>query len=157
MQRINEHTHVDDGCNVQRARIAERVREEASTSRENPEMLISNATFGLNDEVRAVLHVPNLKRTVQRERVRNQAAPVKPQSLETLIIPDEYQRILLDANFGEEQFLLYDSGEEESRILIFGTDDNLAVLGRSEKWQCDGTFKVAPMLTAHYIRFMSGI
>ena len=52
-------------------------------------MLISNATFGLNDEVRAVLHVPNLKRTVQRERVRNQAAPVNPQSLETLIIPDD--------------------------------------------------------------------
>ena len=55
---------------------------------------------------------------------------------------------MLDANFGEEQFLLYDSGEEESRILIFGTDDNLAVLGRYEKWQCDGTCKVVPMLTA---------
>ena len=47
VQGINEHTHVEDGCNVQRARIVERVREEASTSRENPEMLISNATFGL--------------------------------------------------------------------------------------------------------------
>ena len=44
--------------------------------------------------------------------------------------------------------MLYDSGEEERRILIFGTDDNLAVLGRSEKWQCDGTFKVTPILTA---------
>ena len=88
------------------------MKEEASVSRENPEMLISNATFGLTDEVRATLNVPNLKRTVQRERVRNEAAPVNPQSLETLSIPDEYQRILLDASIGEEQFLLYDSGEE---------------------------------------------
>ena len=52
-----------------------RIVEASARSRENPETLIVNATVGLEDEIRGGgggggLHAPNLKRTIQRERVR---------------------------------------------------------------------------------------
>lgn len=145
VNRINDHTHIEDGRKVQAARVIEQIHEGALYSCENPETLISNATLGLGDAVRATLHIPNIKRTVQRERVRNLAAPVNPRSLATLVLPIEYTQILLDANVGPERFLLHDSGPADDRILIFGTDANVALLNTAQKWQCDGTFKVAPL------------
>jgi len=93
IKRINDHSHLEDNVNVNRVRVVGRVRAEATESRENPEIIIGNATLGLANEVRASLHIGNLKRTIQRERIRNQAAPVNPNSLETLVIPDEYRII----------------------------------------------------------------
>jgi hypothetical protein len=45
-----------------------------------------------------------------------------------------------------EQFLLYDSGPGESRILIFGRYRNLEILVESTYWYTDGIFKVSPPL-----------
>ena len=42
----------------------------------------------------------------------------------------------------------YDSGAEENRILIFGTEESKKVLELSENWQADGTFKVTPPIFA---------
>ena len=39
-----------------------------------------------------------------------------------------------------ENFLLFDSGNNMQRILMFGTQQNLDILERSENWFCDGTF-----------------
>ena len=107
-------------------------------------MIVNEATEGLGDEIRAGLTLPNLKRTVQRQRVRVDAAPSNPRSLTDLVIPSSYQVILLDNDIGEEQFLFYDSGPSADRILIFSTSDNLRLLALSRKWMCDGTFKIAP-------------
>ena len=86
-----------------------------------------------------------MKRTVQRQRERDLAAPVNPRSLATLVLPIEYTQILLDANVGLERFLLHDSGPADDRILIFWY---LALLSRVQKWQCDGTFKATPLLAS---------
>ena len=83
----------------------------------------------------------SLKRTIQRQRVRQQAAPVQPTSLEQLTLPEEYKR-----SSKGEQFLLHDSGPETQRILIFGTQRNLEMLQLSSVWLADGTFKTAPLL-----------
>ena len=56
-------------------------------------------------------------------------------------IHDLYKRTSND-----EQFLLYDSGQETQRILIFGTHQNLEMLQLSRVWLADGTFKTAPLL-----------
>ena len=45
-----------------------------------------------------------------------------------------------------EKFLLFDSGNNMQRILMFGTQQNLDILKRSENWFCDGTFKASPLL-----------
>ena len=62
-------THIEDRWKVQDPRVIEQIHVEASNSRENPETIISNSTLGLGDEVRATHNLPNMKRTVQRQRV----------------------------------------------------------------------------------------
>jgi hypothetical protein len=45
-----------------------------------------------------------------------------------------------------KQFLLYDSGiDDDKRILIFATADNLIHLAYNKIWLCDSTFKSAPI------------
>ena len=83
----------------------------------------------------------SLKRSIQRQRVRHLAAPVQPATLEHLNLPEEYQKTSKG-----EQFLLYDSGSDTQRILIFGTERNLEMLKLSRIWLADGTFKTAPSL-----------
>ena len=65
-----------------------------------------------------------------------------------LEIPDSYEHILLDDARGPELFLQYESGAEENRILIFGTEESKRILELSENWQADGTFKVTPPMFA---------
>lgn len=36
--------------------------------------------------------------------------------------------------------------DERDRVMVFGTRNNLRLLGKSVKWFSDGTFKVAPLL-----------
>ena len=83
----------------------------------------------------------SLKRTIQRQRVQQLAAPVQPTSLEQLALPPEYQQTAKG-----EQFLLYDSGPETQRILIFATQRDLEMLRLSDFWLADGTFKTEPPL-----------
>ena len=71
------------------------------------------------------------------------AVSIQPTTLEELNLPPEYQQTAK-----EEQFLLYDSGPEPQRILIFGTQRNLDMLQASQCWLADGTFKTAPNLFA---------
>ena len=42
--------------------------------------------------------------------------------------------------------MLFDSGNNNQRLMIFGTNQNLDILQGSDHWYCDGTFKAAPVL-----------
>ena len=65
---------------------------------------------------------------------------MQPTSLEQLALPPEYQQTAKG-----EQFLLYDSGPETQRILIFGTQRNLEMLRLSDFWHLqDGTSPLHP-------------
>jgi len=70
-----------------------------------------------------------------------QMAPSRPTSLLDLHIPECYTKLGLT-----EPFLLYDSGNDSSRFLIFATENNLTTLASSSQWFCDGTFSVTPLL-----------
>jgi hypothetical protein len=45
-----------------------------------------------------------------------------------------------------EQFLIFDSGASQDRILLFSTENNLKLMDRSTNWLVDGTFKTVPSL-----------
>ena len=107
--------------------------------------------MGLSAAVRAQIVDKNLKRTIQRARVRNEAAPANPRDCAELDIPDTFKEIILDGFRGAELLLQYDSGAGEHRILIFGTGQSKILLEMSEKWHCDGTFKVtSPLFSQVY-------
>ena len=86
--------------------------------------------------------IDSIKRIIQRQRsVANNVHP-QPTSLGDLVLPVEYQQTMKG-----DQFLLYDSGQEQSqRFLILGTHKNVEMLRNSQIWLVDGTCKSAPSL-----------
>ncbi|KAJ8670986.1 hypothetical protein QAD02_002245 [Eretmocerus hayati] len=79
-------------------------------------------------------------------RYRRREMPANPQSLNELeTIPERFQKTM-----DVEQFLLYDSREDENfnqalgRVIVFGTRRNLELLAKSDTWSIDGSFGFAP-------------
>lgn len=81
-----------------------------------------------------------ITRTIQR--VRGSISNISnPKSLLELQFDDESKKLANGDNF-----LLYDSGPREDRIVIFGTRKNLSILSQCEFISMDGTLNIAPML-----------
>ena len=91
----------------------------------------------------------SIKRTIRRERQVRDIAPVQPETLHDLAIPPEF---MITAK--EENFLLYDSGPDLTRILIFGTQKNCNMLTKSNIWLADGTLKQRLNFSLKYIQYM---
>ena len=68
----------------------------------------------------------SLKKTIRRARRRAANVPPEPTSLNDLEIPEVYKEV------------------QNTRILIFGTQNNIEVMNTSSVWLADGTFKSAP-------------
>ena len=84
----------------------------------------------------------SLKRNVRSVRhVKYQGLLKSPTSRSDLIIPEEFTTLS-----NGENFLLFDSGNNNQRVLIFGTSQSLDTLQGAEHWYCDGTFKASPTL-----------
>ncbi|XP_042221586.1 uncharacterized protein LOC121866058 [Homarus americanus] len=64
-----------------------------------------------------------------------------PSTLADLVIPSEY-KMTADG----EDFLLYDRGPSDQRMLVFSTVQSLRLLENSSDWFADGAFKVVPEL-----------
>ena len=140
----NEHTHEPISkifhCNEVKAGIKRR----AAESQKPTHSIVASKISKLEEESAVSLpRLDSLKRTICRARKKAENIHSEPTSLDTLQIPEVYTRTSKG-----EPFLLYDSGSdaENTRIIIFGTQSNLATLNTSSIWLADGTFKVAPKL-----------
>lgn len=105
--------------------------------------MVTEAIQTLPEAVIAKLpSLKNMATTIRSKKRRVQAPLPNPQTLAELELPDD---LILTQR--EEAFLIYDSGSaDESRILVFGTLENLEILGGCKIWAADGTFKVCPSL-----------
>ena len=102
-----------------------------------------------NVPVGVLSHIPNpmaLLRTIQRERAKK--FPANPRTIDELgEIPSKYR-----VTVAEDDFLQYDSNDfinnddVNGRIIVYTTDKNLQMLGKSKTWYLDGTFKVSPSI-----------
>ena len=84
--------------------------------------------------------IHHIRRDIRRQRKRAGNPLPVPQDKD-FDIPPEYHQTT-----GGQQFLLFDSGHGEDRIIIFATDENIQLLAESPSWFMDGTFKTAPEL-----------
>ena len=140
----NEHLHgpVEQEVGCRETKIG--IKRKAEETWDSSHSIVGESLLTVSEGTAAKLPKLNsLKRTIQRQRERVLAVPIQPTTLEELNLPPEYQQTAK-----EEQFLLYDSGPEPQRILIFGTQHNLDMLQASQCWLADGTFKTAPNLFA---------
>ncbi|KAB0803766.1 hypothetical protein PPYR_00736 [Photinus pyralis] len=125
-------------------RLVNEVCTRARTTQETPQQILAEVVSEAHANVAALLpRKDSLKRSIRAMRkVGNM--PRLPQTIDQLNIPQEFREINIDGTL--HQFLLWDSGIEANRILMFGTRQNLHLLFRSEEWFADGTFSSAPAL-----------
>ena len=106
-----------DGQAASCCEVKEGIKKKAKESQDSSYQIVGETLQTVSEGTAAKLpKVSSLKRTIQRQCVRHQAAPVQPTSSKQLSLPEEYKR-----SAKGEYFLLYDSGPETERILIFGT------------------------------------
>lgn len=80
-------------------------------------------------------------------RIRNKENILKlPKTIAEINLSDKYT-----VTFKGNRFLLHDNENNENRLLIFATEENLRVLSKCNEWYCDGTFGIVPnMFTQLY-------
>ena len=142
VKRTNEHLHSPDEQAVSCYETKIGSKRKARDSQDTSHQIVGESVITVSEGTAAKLpKLDSLKRIIQRQRAQQLAAPMQPTSLEQLALPPEYQQTAKG-----EQFLLYDSGPDTQRILIFGTQLNLEMLRLSDFWLADGTFKTEPPL-----------
>ena len=142
MKIVNEHTHFPDASRPVVQRAKEEIRQRASSTVEPTQAILQSVTNRLTvDEASSLPRPSSMKKAIQRERLRAGNVPPNPRSLQELVIPEQFQQTTTG-----EQFLLFDSGPGEARILIFSTFNNLEMLSKCNSWFADGTFKTVPKL-----------
>ena len=140
VRRCNEHLHGPDVQKISCYETKTGIKRKAVVTHDSSHRIVGESLLTVSEGTAAKLPKLNsLKRTIQRQRVL--AAPIQPLSLVKLEIPMEYR-----STAKGEMFLLYDSGPDPERILIFGTCQNIEMLKCSQHWLADGTFKTAPVL-----------
>lgn len=139
----SEHNHAPSPPKVECSKVIAAIRVRAATGVEKPRQIIQQSTNGMTLEAASQLPSYEAERKIiQRERKRKQQPYPNPQNVMEIDIPE----VLRKSTRGED-FLLWDSGkEDEKRMIIFGTMENLHLLGRHAHWFVDGTFAIAPLI-----------
>jgi len=140
---ISEHNHAPDQGKNEASKVVSAIHKRALEGVEKPRQIIQQARSGISLEVAP--HLPGYtasQRTIERQRKKNQLPYPNPQTVAEISIPE-----ILQMSTRGAQFVLWDSGsDDESRILMFGTTENINLLEQNRHWFVDGTFKVAPVI-----------
>lgn len=127
IKKINEHSHDSSAAKVEADLVVSRIKQRAGEVLETTGQVI-NACIGELSEAAygAMPKQDALRKMVRRKRNLENVAPPAPDSVENLIIPEQY-RVYKLQDGTEENFLLADSGPVPGRILVFGRQRNLQV------------------------------
>ncbi|XP_035231949.1 uncharacterized protein LOC118203773 [Stegodyphus dumicola] len=147
------HGHPPNAGKITAKEIMSSIKERAVTTQESTHSLAAVGTIGLPCAVSG--HIPpveNIKKIIRYAR-HGEMPLHNPRCLEELVIPEQFSKTLK-----EEKFLLYDSGVQTDRILIFSTLRNLDFMAECPNWFADGTFKATPPLfsqiyTIHGVKY----
>ncbi len=149
------HNHGEQRAEITVHKAKKLLKHRAATSDMTTKHIVASAVAGLDFECRAKLGCRTncLEKMARSARHTANRHPNNPTSLETLSIPPSY----LQSQTGDN-LLLWDSGWSSNlrRSYLFGTNDNMNILGSCNDLIVDGTFKVAPdlftqLLTVHGI------
>ncbi|KAI6647824.1 hypothetical protein LOD99_8411 [Oopsacas minuta] len=149
VKRPGEHFHSPDILPVNCLEVKDRMKRKARQTHDTTHHILEDELGIITDSRAAKLpKLDCMKHTIRRERQVRDITPVQPESLHDIAIPHEFT-----ITAKEENFLLYDSGPELTRILIFGTQKNCDMLTTYNILLADGTFKTSPQLSLKYIQY----
>ena len=140
---VTEHNHAPSHNRAEAEMMRTNMINRSIMSNDTSRAIYSAAVQGASPG--AIIKLPkyaSMQQSIARKRKAVNLPHPNPQSLEEIDVPLE-----LRVTANGENFLLYDSGNQDlQRILIFGTDRNIAILRLCEVWLADASFKVAPAL-----------
>lgn len=141
LTNITDHDHPPDPEGVEATKVVANIRHRAATNVEKPRQIVQQCTAGL--PLACASHLPSYtasQRTIGRVRKKAGQPSAAVNSLGDITMPNA----MVITTRGDN-FLIWDSGADDaSRILVFGTLQNLALLETNRNWFIDGTFKVSP-------------
>lgn len=150
MQTVNDvvlipslriHTHAPDARSLTVNSVVATLRQEAATGKSTQD-IISSACGKVKGAVKAAMpKISNMSRNIRRVKQKRNIAPVAPKRLRDLILNGDFT-----TTTNKENFLFYDSGASDRRIVIYATEANLNFLKECEEWYLDGTFRICPPL-----------
>ena len=142
IRETHEHTHAPDIIRQDLLSLREEMKEQAIKTQQSSQQILCQMLQNVSEGVSSQLpSMSTIRRSIRRYKQAVHAPHPIPRNLCEMAIPDEYKRTC-----NEDNFLLYDSGPGENRILLFSTEKNMQLLQSSSEWFCDGTFKVVPEL-----------
>ncbi|XP_054258398.1 uncharacterized protein LOC128983212 [Macrosteles quadrilineatus] len=119
------------------------MRQRVTDSRAVPVDVVATALHNATDEAKmSAGKISSIKRDIRRTREKK--FPPLPKSVSDWEIPDEWKTT---GGASPKPFLIHDSGTgSPSRLVVFGTEEQLHFLAGSETWFMDGTFKMSSKL-----------
>lgn len=141
VQIKSAHSHGPDAQEIQARKVVNNIKKKAVTTSENPSTIIANAIANVSQATKCALPNESLLKKIRRKRKVEGILSLVPSTRQELVIPESFNK-LEDGR----QFLLFYSGFEEKRVIVFSTASNLDFLDKSSKWHMDGTFSAAPFL-----------
>ena len=135
------HTHEGNESAIQAAKIRQTMKDHVTVNRGRPGQILADTLQTCTVEVRAAVgNMDSVKRSIRRQK--KGSMPKEPASLRDLVLPEEWTTT---GNPYNHPFLFYDSGPESANlILLFGTEQGLRHMCRSDTWFMDGTHSTAP-------------
>ena len=131
------HNHSASAAHADIRLFQDKIRSRAMNNNESTQNVIDNCLRNVSDQM--VARLPNfkyMKRNIQRQRQQNDL-PQLPLDKNFNIIPAPLTTTLRNDNF-----LQFDSGPGDNRLLIFASINQLEILESTEEILIDGTFKV---------------
>lgn len=139
------HSHAPDARKLGKKKVMTNIKHRAKTTRNPAHQIISESLIDIPKAVSAeIVSTQQLVQTINRVR-QDPEAPKNPTTLAEIVFSEKYSKTA-----SGKDFILFDSGtfsdEDDNRIIIFGTRENLDFLAKCHSWYMDGTFNIAPRL-----------
>lgn len=138
----DEHEHMANAADNGARKIINKIKKRALKGTESPNVIVGEVITKASTSVAVELPTAStIKKNIQRLRRQHNPQLLTPNSLSELELPESYQLTLKGDNF-----LLHDSCNRKTRMLVFGTMENLRRLGSCRIWMADGTFSSVPSI-----------
>lgn len=140
-----KHSHAPDVRVIGKKKVMNTIKNRAKTTTEAARNIVSDAMINVPNAVAATIAAPShLVHSINR--IRNDPnAPKNPKTLAELRFPEKYTK-----THNNKEFILFDSSllheDDPSRIIMFGTEQNLDFLVQCQGLYMDGTFWIVPIL-----------
>ncbi|CAI9727047.1 Hypothetical predicted protein [Octopus vulgaris] len=130
-----EHNRISDGAEIAAKDTVSKIRQLGKSTQDAPHSVVSSVHDDCDQAVASKLpNMQSIKRTIRSIRQETLTGPALPSTCIEIVFPTE-----LTKSFKGDQFLLYDSGPVEKRIVIFAIRRNLKCLSLCSHWYAGGS------------------